>query len=205
MGHLMLDHLAVSGEDRDAARAYIEAALGVKMQSGGEHARFGTHNHLMGLNDGLYLEAISIDPKAPKPDRPRWFNLDHFSGAPRLTNWICATSNMADALAKWPEAGGAVALERGALGWEMAVPETGALPFDGMFPPLITWHGTLHPAQMLNESGVALTQLSVIHPLAAKLSERLGTISGALVRFEIAEEPALVAEFATPHGPRVLS
>ena len=80
MSALILDHLAVSGETRDAARAHIEEALGFPMQTGGEHEKFATHNHLMGLEDGLYLEAISIDPNVPNPDRARWFNLDNFSG-----------------------------------------------------------------------------------------------------------------------------
>ena len=57
---------------------------------------FGTHNLLLGLDDGLYLEVISIDPGAPQPAFPRWFDLDRFSGVPRISNWICRT----DALGK---------------------------------------------------------------------------------------------------------
>ena len=101
MFDLTLDHLAVSALSRDVARAHIEEALGVSMQAGGEHARFGTHNHLMGLQGGLYLEAISIDPAAPTPDRPRWFDLDNFADAPRLTNWICSVSDIEKACAHW--------------------------------------------------------------------------------------------------------
>ena len=111
MSALILDHLAVSGETRDAARAHIEEALGFPMQTGGEHEKFATHNHLMGLEDGLYLEAISIDPNVPNPDRARWFNLDNFSGTPRLTNWICAVPDMAAALERWEDVGTAVRSE----------------------------------------------------------------------------------------------
>ncbi len=57
---MLLDHLAVSGETLEAAQNYVEEALGVSMQTGGEHAVFHTHNKLMGLADGLYLEAIAI-------------------------------------------------------------------------------------------------------------------------------------------------
>lgn len=205
MNKLTLDHLAVSGENRDAARAHIEDALGIAMQIGGSHERFGTHNHLLGLNEGLYLEAISIDPAAPKPDRPRWFDLDNFSGAPRLTNWICAVPDMSQALARWREAGDPVSLERGDLRWQMAVPESGRLPFDGLFPPLIAWMGTLHPAQMLTISNATLRQLTVLHPQANELATVLGAINGAEVRFEKADEVALVAEFETSHGLRVLT
>ena len=59
------------------------------MQKGGKHEIFGTHNNLLGLKDGLYLEAISIDPSSNKINYPRWFNLDNFHGPPKLTNWIC--------------------------------------------------------------------------------------------------------------------
>ena len=205
MKTLLLDHLAVSGTDRDTARAHIEEALGLPMQTGGEHAKFATHNHLMGMGCGLYLEAISIDPNVPNPDRARWFNLDNFSGTPRLTNWICAVPDMAAALERWEDVGTAVSLERGELRWQMAVPRSGILPFDGFFPPLIQWHGALHPNQMLGSSGVSLKQLTVAHPQADALSATLGTISGALIRFETAQNAALFAEFVTPHGPRTLT
>lgn len=205
MHNLVLDHLAVSGTDRDAARAHVEDALGLTMQLGGAHERFGTHNHLLGLDGGLYLEAISIDPNAPTPDRPRWFDLDNFEGEPRLTNWICAVPDMNTALAQWPNAGGPVSLERGDLRWKMAVPATGLLPFDGIFPPLIEWSDTLHPAQMLSSCGASLICLSVLHPQADVLSGLLGGVAGGTVRFETAQATKLVAEFNTPHGTRLLT
>jgi len=42
--------------------------LGVPFQPGGRHDVFGTHNALLGLADGLYIEAIAIaiDPDAPQ-------------------------------------------------------------------------------------------------------------------------------------------
>lgn len=205
MFDLKLDHLAVSATSRDNARAHIEDALGTAMQVGGEHARFGTHNHLMGLENDLYLEAISIDPNAPKPDRPRWFDLDTFAGAPRLTNWICAVNDIDAACAYWPKAGEPVALERGDLRWQMAVPATGTLPFDGHFPPLIEWVGTLHPLQMLSPTKVKMHALTIRHPKAEELCALLGPIKNGPVRFEIGNEPELFAEFDTPHGRRVLS
>jgi hypothetical protein len=201
---LTLDHIAISGSSRDAARAYVEETLGLKMQSGGAHARFATHNHLMALEDNLYLEAISIDPDAPAQDRARWFGLDDFDGPPRLTNWICACEDIEQVTQRLPQAGEAVALTRGDLAWQMAVPEGGALPFDNCFPALIQWQGRLHPAQMLTQVGARLTQLTVLHPDADQLSDLLGPIIGAVVRFE-AGAAGLVAEFDTPHGRRVLT
>ena len=68
---LTFDHIAVAAETLAAATDYAEAGLGVALQPGGEHAVFHTHNTLLGLEDGLYLEAIAINPNAPTPDRSR--------------------------------------------------------------------------------------------------------------------------------------
>lgn len=197
-----LDHFAVAGETLEAARAHVEAALGVAMQPGGQHARFGTHNTLLGLADGLYLEAIAIDPAAPAPDRPRWFDLDRFAGAARLSNWICRVPDLAAALAAAPSgAGDIVDLERGALSWRMAVPASGVLPYDDRFPALIEWQGDLHPATMLAPSGCALRRLVVTHPEAQALAE----LCGSLERVVFETGPSgLRAEIDTPHGLRVL-
>ena len=68
---MRLDHLAVAGETLAEAVAHVEEALGVKMGPGGEHAHFGTHNQLIGLADGLYLEAIAANPVAAALPYPR--------------------------------------------------------------------------------------------------------------------------------------
>ncbi|MDX1743126.1 MAG: VOC family protein [Ruegeria sp.] len=199
---MLLDHLAVAGETLEQASAHIEHALGVPLQGGGKHQTFGTHNQLLGLRDGLYLEAIAIDPNAPKPERTRWFDLDRFSGSPRLTNWICRVSDIDAALSNLPdEAGKPVELARGALRWQMAVPPSGRLPFDNLFPALIQWHGDLHPAKMLEDSGCRLKRLVVFHPDALDLALLLGEME--TVVFDTGPA-ALRAEFETPHGPRVL-
>ena len=145
------------GETLEEASAHVEQALGVALQAGGKHEKFGTYNRLLGLKDGLYLEAIAIDPDAPTPERTRWFDLDRFTGKPRLTNWICRVPDIEASLSVFPDGVGTpIDLTRGALSWRMAVPPTGRLPFDNLFPALIQWQGDLHPAQMLQDSGCSL-------------------------------------------------
>ena len=201
---LTLDHLAVAAETLEAGRAHVEAALGVALQPGGRHARFGTHNMLMGLADGLYLEVIAVDPAAPAPADARWFNLDAVTGPPRLANWICRTPAIGPALARFPQAGRAVALERGDLRWSMAVPESGVLPFDNLFPALIHWPGEAHPAARLADTGCALTRLTVRHPRAEALRATLApALHDDRLAFDIGA-PGLFAEIMTPHGPRIL-
>ena len=203
---MILDHIAVSGVTLEEAAEATEAALGVSLQGGGKHPLFGTHNRLLGLEDGLYLEVIAADPDAPAPDRPRWFDLDRVSGAPRLSNWICRCEDMAALLAALPpDAGRPVALTRGDLRWDMSVPKDGILPFDNLHPALIQWRCAQHPAQMLAPSGCRLRRLTLQHPEAEALQTRLAPhFTDDRVVFEPAPAPRLAAEIDTPHGPRVL-
>ncbi|MEM6886828.1 MAG: VOC family protein [Pseudomonadota bacterium] len=201
-----LDHLAVAGKSLEAARAYVQEALGVAMQSGGRHDIFSTHNALLGLEDGLYLEAIARDPDAPAPTRPRWFDLDRFEGPPRLVNWICRTSDLSATLAALPAGlGPPVDLRRDALRWRMAVPEDGILPFDNRAPALIEWQAGGHPCEVLKASGVSLRRLTLLHPHAEAL-KRLLKVALEDQRVMIERGPnAIHAEFLTPHGTRTLS
>ena len=201
---LRLDHLAVAARDLEEGRAAVEAALGVRLQPGGQHAHFGTHNLLLGLEDGLYLEVIAIDPEAPAPEGARWFDLDRFDAAPRLQTWICRSDDLGSALVRYPQAGAPVALARGDLRWRMAVPRDGRLPFDGVFPALMQWECDAHPAERLTASGCGLARLVVRHPQAGRLADMLGPdLSDARVVFEIGA-PSLRAEISTPGGLRVL-
>lgn len=201
---MILDHLAVAGESLADAVAHVEDALGVRMGAGGQHARYGTHNRLIGLDDGLYLEAIAIDPDATPPTYSRWFDLDRFTGAARLANWICRTSNLQAALdGIAQDAGVPVKMERGDLRWLMAVPETGILPMQGAFPAVLQWQVPIPPGERLASSGCRLVHLDVAHPEASSLAASLG-LQDTRVRF-VAGAFALQATFDTPHGRRVLS
>ena len=202
-----LDHLAVAAETLEAGRAHVEDALGVALQPGGAHPDFGTHNLLLGLEDGLYLEVIAIDPAASAPGRARWFDLDRFTGTPRLANWICRCDDLEVALAAAPAGAGVpVELVRGDLRWRMAVPGDGVLPFGGCFPALLQWRGAGHPAARLAASGCRLRRLVLAHPEARALRTALAAVlDDDRVVVEAGAAPALVAEFDTPHGRRSLA
>ncbi|MFP4404356.1 VOC family protein [Rhodosalinus sp.] len=197
---MKIDHLAVAGGTLEAAAAHVEAALGVGLSPGGRHARFGTWNRLLSLGSAEYLETIAVDPAAPAPGVPRWFGLDGFAGGPRLQAWIARVADLDAAIEALPEAGRAVALDRGDLRWRMAVPEAGALPWNGVFPALIEWQGPAHPASRLPEAGCRLAALEVRHPEAARLAARLAPhLSDPRVRF-VEGAAGLLAEIATPAG-----
>lgn len=202
---LKLDHLAVSATTLAEGVDVVEQALGVALASGGVHALMSTHNRLLGLGD-VYLEVIATDPSAPKPPHPRWFDLDHFTGAPRLTNWIVACDDLDATLATLPQGAGAPTdLERGDLRWRMAIPTDGRLPFGNAHPALIQWQGAAHPAQRLPDVGVRLDLLEMATPDAAALIAVLsGQFTDQRVRITQGPQKAMRARFITPHGPRVL-
>jgi hypothetical protein len=202
---MSFDHLVVGAPTLQAAQAHIEEALGVRMQPGGEHAVFQTHNALLGLGDGLYLEAIAPNPGVPAPVRPRWYDLDRFTGPARLSNWACAVSDMDRALTKMPDGTGApVSVSRGALSWRMAVSQNGTTPFDNLWPALIEWPPGVHPAARLTPTGITLRRFTLVHPMPDVLSQTLAPhLSDDRVAVE--KGPAgMRATFHTPHGERSL-
>lgn len=203
---MQFDHIAISGCTLKAATAHGAAILGVPLQQGGQHAQFQTHNTLLGLEDGLYLEALSVMPEAPKMDTPRMFGIDRFTGPPRLTNWICRCDDIDATLASLPDGFGTpVSVERGDFRWRMAVPKAGFLPFDNCAPALIEWQGDMHPAPLLTPSQCRLTQLHVHHPDAQDLAALLAPhLTDARIHFSVG--PAQVqAHFDTPSGPKILA
>ncbi|NNE89665.1 MAG: VOC family protein [Silicimonas sp.] len=202
------DHLVVAARSLDEGVSYVEAILGAKFSPGGKHARMGTHNKLLSLGDNAYLEVISIDPDAPKPAHRRWFNLDAFSGAPRLMNWACRTDDLDAALeAAPPGSGKPMPLRRGDLKWQMAVPEFGRLPYDDAMPALLEWYSDARPPQMLPDLDFRMTRLDVFHPKAEALLEAFPALNKlhGLVSVMPGPEKRLIATISTPMGDRILA
>ncbi|WP_281983286.1 VOC family protein [Thalassorhabdomicrobium marinisediminis] len=194
---MRLDHLAIAAETLDEGAVWLEDLLGVPLQPGGKHARFGTHNRLLGLDDGLYLEVIARDPEAEVAG-PRWFDLDRFSGPPRLVNWICEAEDFHAALRHGMRH---VPMQRGDLRWDMGVPEDGSLPLGGGYPTVLHWHSDTPPGRALPASGCALRQLTILHPLADAISAELtGHLQDPRVTFEAGDPIKLTAQIDTPRG-----
>ncbi len=156
-----IDHLVIVATDLDTGCAFVTDALGVALQPGGVHSRMGTHNRLLHLGPGLYLEVIAVDPSAIRPDRARWFGLDQLAphSPARLATWVARTDDIHAARDACPGLVGDVEpMTRGTLNWQITVPADGSLPMDGSIPTphsMGTWasSGGHAPGQGLHAIG----------------------------------------------------
>ncbi|MFM2120303.1 MAG: hypothetical protein RL722_1771 [Pseudomonadota bacterium] len=216
--HVQPDHPVVVCASLEQGRAWCEATLGATPQAGGQHAHMGTHNLLLNLSapgqDKVYLELIAIDPQAPAPTRPRWFNMDEaalqakVAEAPQLVAWV-ARSPQID-MHRWGmitvgvHPGTTVAASRqradgSELRWQIVLRDDGKRQLDGAVPVLIQWSGE-HPCDRLPASGVGLVDLSArgLPPRVVEVMRLRG------VQRPADEGPALSVRLSTPLGEREL-
>jgi hypothetical protein len=158
----IFDHLVVAARTLEEGGAWVEAKLGVAPVAGGKHPTMGTHNRLLRVGPRAYLEVMAIDPDAPVPARPRWFDLDapemrtRLEEGPALIHWVERTDDLEAALRDYSEPIEILSFARGPYRWRMGVPRDGRRPGAGTLPTLIQWEGALHPAEALPESGCRL-------------------------------------------------
>jgi hypothetical protein len=58
-----IDHVIYGTSDLDAAARRVEAAVGIAAVAGGRHEGLGTHNQIVPLSDGTYIELLAVaDP-----------------------------------------------------------------------------------------------------------------------------------------------
>ena len=227
---LHLDHLVITARTLDEGTQYVADTLGVAPAGGGAHPLMRTHNRLLNLWGGVYLEVIAIDPEADAraaagatgtEPRPRLFALDEPATHERLTNgpylshWVARVERPKD-LVRWQEQyperiAPVVPMSRGDFTWGLTVPADGAFPAwqgagDGIVPSLIQWDTPRHPSEVLPQTGLALKSLKGFHPQADVVGAQLEWLGVAhLITLGMtADAPSLVAEFETPAGLRTL-
>jgi hypothetical protein len=156
--HLLhLDHLVVSARTLDEGTQYIADLLGVAPAGGGAHPLMRTHNRLLNLWGGVYLEVIAIDPDPePRPaesatanravsgaangnaPRPRLFALDdpathaRLEQGPYLSHWVARVDrpkHLPTWQTQYPQRiAPIVPMTRGDFSWGLSVPDDGAFP-----------------------------------------------------------------------------
>lgn len=207
---LELDHLIVAATDLDSGEAWLRERLGVPLAPGGQHIGVGTHNRLLQLGRGVYLELIAADPTQPAPRRPRPFMLDdpamqeQLAEGPRLVHWVvrARAGALEHALAALRYTPGPVTpMTRGALRWRITVPADGRPAAQGLLPTVIEWDvpADAHPAARLPEAGVRLASFEVRAP-AAVLGQRPEVSSPVPLHWTESAVAGLAAAFDTPRG-----
>jgi hypothetical protein len=208
MAGATIDHLVVAAQTLAQGCDYVESGLRVRPQPGGKHLLMGTHNALLRLGEKLYLEVMAIDPEAPAPLRPRWFDLDEprmrasLTDGPRLVHYVARTDAIDELAAESPEDLGTVlTIARGELRWRMTVPADGHLPGRGLVPTLIQWPDARHPADALPEHGLSLVALAGEHPEPAPVRAAIARLGlGETVKVTYGQSPRLAAMVRTPRG-----
>ena len=199
----VIDHLVYAVPNLADGVAEVAQRLGVTPTVGGRHPSFGTHNALVALAGGGYLEILAPDPTNHTAPRPRWMGVDVLS-APRLTRWAVGSSDLtADAarLAAYePELGrvvdGARQRPDGAwLRWRLTVPRP--LPEVEVVPFCIDWSGSAAlPTDGLPAPQLRLTALRLTHPDPAAVRPVVEALGLAVT---VTTGPARIA--ATLVGP----
>lgn len=199
------DHFAIATVDLDDTVKNLEKKLKYPFSNGGEHKIFGTHNRLFRLDD-VYLEVIAINPLATPLQQPRWFDLDNFSGEPRIVTWIANTTNILSLLPNiWDKPGEIQKLSRDNLEWDFTVPDKGKMPLEGAAPALINWGSTRHPTLSLSDNGCRLDRFVINTPFAEDLSSIIKKILfDERIRVKFSQQISFEAHIETPSGKVIL-
>jgi Glyoxalase-like domain len=203
-----LDHLVVAAASLEQGEDHLESVLGVRPRRGGKHVAMGTHNSVLRLGDGIYLELIAVDPDGIKPDRPRWFDLDRpsmrasLAQGPRLIHWVARCADIEAAQKISPSDHGRIyPMVRARYSWRITIPDDGHLPGEGLIPTLIEWADARHPADAMADDRIGVVALAAAHPEPAAIRAALGSLGVAeMLKVTYAVTPRLAAMLRTPRG-----
>lgn len=200
-----LDHLIFAVPELRAGASRMEKLIGAEPETGGRHQGLGTHNRLVGLGPGRYLEIIAVDPEQRDPARPRWFGLDDLT-EPTLVTWCARASRSLERLiARGRRAGidlgDAVEGSRrrpdgSLLSWTFSDPW--APRAGGVIPFLIDWGPSPHPSDDL-PAVCSLHALRLEHPQPEDVRAWLAAL-GLDTPVSRGHAPRVVASLETLNG-----
>jgi hypothetical protein len=196
-----LDHLVIAAASLDQGARWVEERVGVSLDAGGRHDLFGTHNRVLSLGPDSYLEVIAVDPEAPPPGRPTWFELDtsamreRLAAGPALIHWVVRVGSV-------DEIADPLELSRGDNRWVIGVPRDGRMPLGGLAPSRILWR-TGRPSIRLPDRGIRLESLVVAAREPERVRNLVGDVSGP-VRVTAGAD-VLRSTLTTPHGRTVFA
>lgn len=211
---LQLDHLTVVAPDLAEGVAHVRDCLDLDVPFGQRHLYMGTHNHLLQLGDGVYLEIVARDPAAAPQAHRRWFGLDDqrqvradWDEGRRLKGWVARTDAIDTVLAGRENVlGRKVALPQDAPAFDFAIPDGGSLPLDGILPSIIDRRGRPRSMATIADLGARLTSFTLAHPEPAAIEALYRDL--AIMRAPMVvpgARPRYSAQIETPTGSRVLT
>lgn len=213
---LVLDHLVWVVPDLEEGMAEFEEHTGVRPVIGGKHRGLGTHNALVSLGDGAYLEILAKDPSQPEAQGATWLGVDG-----RGLTTVCArpASSELSLEAVGVAAEGTYDIgeikdysrltpDGKTLEWRLAVSNhrrgLAHMPFDGLVPFLVDWSPNKlpHPSETA-PGGCSLVSLEASHPnpeAAEATIQALGASGLYTGAVEEAPTPRIIASLMTPKG-----
>lgn len=196
-----IDHVVIGVPDLESAITEIEQLTGLRPVAGGNHPGRGTHNALLSLGHGVYLELIALQPGATEtPDNADLIGLKE----PTPVDWAVSTRTVESAVASLR-----------ALGFNPSTPEAGSrqthagrllqwrtfwlsdAPIGAPF--FIEWQsGSPHPSTT-SPSGCSFLALRVASPDASAL-QRLVAGLGLDVDVRLASDSRISVQLQCPRG-----
>lgn len=203
----VVDHLVYVASDLELGVNALAELLGARAAPGGKHVGLGTHNALLGLGEGTYIEVIAPDPDQPHRERPLPFGLATVR-EPGLATFAVRTTEIDALVSASREAGydpgTPMDMSRSRpdgviLKWRLAFHEQ--MPGGGVIPFVIDWGDTPHPSAGLPQAGT-LAGLRAQHPDPDSVLPSL-----AALQFDMdlahGSAPAVIATIEATGGRRI--
>lgn len=201
---LRLDHLIFVAPELESGMAHLEQRLGVRASSGGRHEGRGTHNALLSLGEGRYLEILAPDPDQPTPPLKRFLNVSEQTPY-HLATWVASGTNLGQIAERarrlgvelgMARAGGRRRPDGSMLTWNLLGVDEPRM--DGTVPFFIDWGASPHPSTGAT-LGCVLLDLRLEHPEPPRLRAALAGLDLEL-QVDLGNAPALIATIECPRG-----
>ncbi len=181
-----LDHIVIAVPSLKKVREHFEKNYGIRLQAGGKHPNFSTHNMLLKLkhktNKTQYLEFIALDPEA-KTSEASLFGLNTPPKDWKVVAWAISTNDihtlqntlqLQTPFKHLTEIHDMHRIQEDAslIHWDMAYSNDHFNHTQGTAPFLIQWRDT-HPSDNLPSMKVELESLNVCHPEVTGLMKAL--------------------------------
>ena len=212
---LVVDHLVWCVPSVAEGIEMFEALTGVRPCIGGQHLGLGTHNALLSLGDGVYLEILAVDP-AQDTQEARWIGID-CPTKPCLATYCVQRSDggtlddvATSAATKGYDVGSIKDYSREntegkTLRWRLAADHHTKgyeqLPCRGLVPFIVDWsvNPLTHPSA-ISPKGCRLAELRAYHPNPEELRKVLDALNVKGITVEAGDTERLEAVLDSPKG-----